>query len=304
VKLVTHAGAHAAEHDLTLQVRSTQAGDHVVTLPAGADLMSVSKDGRPLNIPLHDGKMALPITSDDRQVFQVSWRDTQGIGMHSRTPDVDVGSPAANVGLTLALPQDRWVLFTYGPRLGPAVLYWGELLVLILVAWGLGRIPGTPLKFQHWLLLGLGFSTFSWKALLIVVAWLLALKWRAENKPEARIPFKLAQIGLVVLTATALISLVSSIPLGLLGRPDMHITGGAVGSEGLHWFQDRSEGLLPHAGVLTLPLWCYKLAMLAWALWLAFALVEWLRWAFSAWTKGGYWPEPLRSTPAKEDKKG
>jgi hypothetical protein len=139
--------------------------------------------------------------------------------------------------------------------------------------------------------------------LLIVVAWLLAIKWRAENKPQARMRFQLVQVGLAGLTAIALISLVSSIPLGLLGRPDMHITGGVPGDVGLHWFQDQSDGLLPHAGVLTLPLWCYKLAMLAWALWLAFALVEWLRWAFSAWSKGGYWPEPLPPSQPVEDKK-
>jgi len=29
--------------------------------------------------------------------------------------------------------------------------------------------------------------------------------------------------------------------------------------------------------------------MLAWALWLANALIGWLRWGFEAWMHGGYW---------------
>jgi hypothetical protein len=49
---------------------------------------------------------------------------------------------------------------------------------------------------------------------------------------------------------------------------------------------------LPGAGVLSVSLWVYKLAMLAWALWLAWSLIDWLRWAFDAWTHGGYWRKP------------
>jgi hypothetical protein len=41
--------------------------------------------------------------------------------------------------------------------------------------------------------------------------------------------------------------------------------------------------------------------MLAWALWLANALIGWLQWAFHAWTNGGYWrkraPKPGVSPP-------
>jgi len=54
-------------------------------------------------------------------------------------------------------------------------------------------------------------------------------------------------------------------------------------------------GPLPTPWVLSLPMWCYKLAMLAWALWLAGALVGWGRWAFAAWINNGYWP--AKQTP-------
>jgi hypothetical protein len=176
------------------------------------------------------------------------------------------------------------------------VLYWGELLVMLLVAWGLAKLAKTPLKFHHWLLLGLGFSTFSWPALVAVVAWILAMQWRMDMQqlPEPKY-FRVLQLGLVLLTLIAMGSIISSIPYGLLGTPDMHITGNGSSAAQLQWFTDRTPGALPGAWVLSLPMWCYKLAMLAWALWLASALVGWGRWAFQAWTKNGYWP--AKQTP-------
>jgi hypothetical protein len=36
-------------------------------------------------------------------------------------------------------------------------------------------------------------------------------------------------------------------------------------------------------------LWFYRGAMLAWALWLSFALLRWLPWAWRAYNTGGLW---------------
>jgi hypothetical protein len=98
-----------------------------------------------------------------------------------------------------------------------------------------------------------------------------------------------------MLTVAAVLCLISSIPYGLLGQPDMHITGNGSSAQQLKWFADQAADVLPSARAVTLPLWAYKLTMLAWALWLANALIGWLRWGFAAWTAGGYW----RSTPKK-----
>ena len=40
---------------------------------------------------------------------------------------------------------------------------------MILLALILGRITWTPLRWRQWLLLGLGFSTFNWPVLAVVV---------------------------------------------------------------------------------------------------------------------------------------
>ena len=64
----------------------------------------------------------------------------------SRTSAIELPGRAYNIALHLSLPTDRWPLFVGGPRLGPAVLYWGVMLVVIGVAWALSRdIRGSAL---------------------------------------------------------------------------------------------------------------------------------------------------------------
>src|SRR5262249_20236454 len=152
------------------------------------------------------------------------------------------------------------------------------------------RTRRTRLKFRDWLLLGLGFSTFSWVALLVVVGWLFAFDWRARGRmPAAHWSFNLLQVGLVLLTVVAVYGMVRATPQGLLGQPDMHVTGNGSYATSLQWFDDRSSDALPQASAVSLPMWVYKVLMLAWAIWLANALIGWLRDGFSAWTRDGYW---------------
>ena len=40
---------------------------------------------------------------------------------------------------------------------------------------------------------------------------------------------------------------------------------------------------------MSTPLFVFRLLMLAWAVWLACALIAWLRWGFDSLTEGGAW---------------
>jgi hypothetical protein len=293
-------GEHAVDSTLTLQTRSTRGGEQAIDLPGGASLLGVQRDGQPLELNLHDGHLALPVQPGS-QSFAVRFRETSPLGMVSRTPAVSLGAHAANIQTSLSLPHDRWVLWTFGPQAGPAVLYWSQLVVLLIVAVALARFAPTPLRWWHWLLLGIGFSTFAWTAFVIVAAWLIVLGLRERSARVVtldRVPFNSVQVLLAVLTVIALLCLVASVPQGLLGQPDMRVAGSGSTAWTLHWFADQSGGALPRAGALTLPLWAYKAAMLAWALWLANALIGWLRWGFRAWMRGGYWKSPPAPTKA------
>jgi hypothetical protein len=174
--------------------------------------------------------------------------------------------------------------------LGPAVLYWSELAVLILFALILGRIGLAPLTSWHWLLLGLGFSTFSWPALGVVAFWLLACGVRERWQTDVNWwRFNLIQTAIGGLTVIALLFVVTTLPQGLLGTPDMHVIGHGSYGDVLNWFADRSDSALPVASVITVPLWFYKALILAWALWLSFALLRWLPWVWQCFSSQGYW---------------
>ena len=101
--------------------------------------------------------------------------------------------------------------------------------------------------------------------------------------------FDLLQVGLVILTVVSLIVLLWSVEQGLLGDPKMQIAGNASSAGALRWYQDRSGPVLPRPWVLSVSLWVYRGAMLAWSLWIAQALLGWLRWGYRQWSAGGLW---------------
>jgi len=274
---------------MALGYRSTSGAQHVLRLPDDAEVTHVIIDGETEPLRADAGELTVPILPGEHDI-EISWRSDGDVGSRTVTPGVDIGAPASNIALHLALPGNRWLLGTNGPRLGPAVLYWSELAVLLLFAAILGRIKLTPLTTRHWLLLGLGFSTFSWPVLGVVIAWLLLCGARAKwDTEETWWRFDLVQIFIAAATVIALMSILISLPSGLLGSPDMQVTGNGSYGNTLSWFADRSESVLPTAAVWSVPMWIYKVLILGWALWLSFALLRWLPWVWQCFSSRGYW---------------
>ena len=282
-------GSRATDTTLNFKLRSSQGGQHTVRLPASARLQSVSIDGVTQPIRQEGNHVTLPIVPG-KQTISLSWRTPQGITTLYRTEAMDLGSRSTNTTIKLNLGQDRWLLFTGGPRMGPAVLYWGVLIVLLLVALVLGRVPLTPLKSWQWLLLGIGLSQVSLFMAAFIVIWLMLLGTRSRlQKLPTPFLFDSMQLGLVFLTFFALAFLVIAVEQGLLGTPEMHVAGNQSNAAELNWYQDRSDALLPQAWVLSMPLLVYRLLMLAWALWLAVSLLRWLRWGWQCFTTTAIW---------------
>ncbi len=289
VNLAINHGTRSSDVSLALQYRSTRGAQHRLRIPDGAEVTSVSIDGRTQTMRAEAGELTLPILPGQHGIG-IQWRESGAMGLRTTTPAVDIGAPASNIELSLTKPRDRWLLVTSGPRLGPAVLYWSELAVLVLFALILGRVGLAPLKSWHWLLLGLGFSTFSWPVLAVVVVWLLACGARERWQIDVNWwRFNTIQLVIGGLTVVALLSVVTALPQGLLGTPDMHVTGHNSYGNVLNWFADSSQSALPVAAVISVPLWIYKALILAWALWLSFALLRWLPWVWQSFSSQGYW---------------
>ena len=83
--------------------------------------------------------------------------------------------------------------------------------------------------------------------------------------------------------------LFAAVAQGLLNSPDMQITGNQSSAFFLKWYQDRSLPTLPTATVISVPLIVYRLLMLAWALWLAVSLLNWLKWGWGCFSSNGLW---------------
>jgi hypothetical protein len=293
-------GARARRSTLSLSVLSSEGGNYLVTLPADAKILGLVVDGAPQPVPAAGTSLPLPVVPG-RQELQVSWEAPRELGALTRASAVELGGQSSNITLNLQLPNDRWPLFVGGPRLGPAVLFWGVLLVVIGVALVLSRIRPLPITTPDAVLLGFGMSLCNLPSTVLVAAWLLILLARqryAERMQQlGNSSFQLIQTLLALLSIAALVALAASVPYGLLGEPDMQIVGNNSSAHEYHWFQDQAQKSLPGAFVVSLPMWSYRVVMLAWSLWLAFAVLRWVRWGWSAYSAGGIWKS---GKPAKE----
>ncbi len=293
-QLVHTPGKRNSETRLRLSLRSSQGGDYEFPLPAGAQLHALVVDGAPQILPQRRDRVRIPLHPGTLQA-EVTWRQTQAVGWLTRTPAPDLGHPAANINMELHMPADRWLLLTGGPQIGPAVLFWGVLVVVVLVSVALGRSGTTPLRSWQWMLLGAAMlATETIAAAIFVVGWFFLLARRGKMDTGIRRDyFNLMQIGLALLSALAIGSLLGSIPAGLLSQPDMQIVGNGSGGRLLRWYQDFSAAQLPHGWVVSAPMWLYRVTMLAWSLWLAVSLLGWLRWGWAQYSANGLWRRKL-----------
>jgi hypothetical protein len=164
-------------------------------------------------------------------------------------------------------------------------------LVLVAGAWVLARLRVAPLNFGSWVLLALGLVQSSIISVAIVAGWFACFGVRQRfGERLSRGYFKLAQVALVALSLAALGALLMAIHAGLLGYPDLMIEGNGSSSHHLSWFADRVSDAAPGAWVISIPLWTFRFAMLLWALWLARAMLNWVKWGWTAFSSGGYWP--------------
>jgi len=291
--LAQNPGQHASEEILELQLRSSQGGSYALPLPQGSTITGLMVNGQTQPPRIENSRLILSL-QPGAQWLHIILRSDAGIATLLRTPPLDLGTAGANARIDVELPADRWILATGGPRLGPAVLFWGVLAVLFAIAAGLGRLRFAPLRGWHWALLFVGLSQVPVWAAAVVVGWFVALTARGrygEQLSNGR--FKIAQVALLLLTLLTLALLFQAVAAGLLGQPAMQIAGNGSHGHSLHWYQDRFDQALPQAWVFSAPLWLYRLLMLLWALWLANALLGWLRWGWQQFTAGGLWRQPV-----------
>jgi hypothetical protein len=285
-------GRRLRETVVELTLRTSRGGQHRVEIPSGATLLEVAVDGTPVPLVPNDGAATLALDPGSHQL-RLALREDQGVGLLTRSPAITVDAPAVDLHTTIAMPRDRWILAVGGPAWGPVVTMWLNWLVIALVAAFLGTFVPTPLTVMDWFLLGLGLSQLP----LPVIAWvpltLCALAWRHRAPGRRWWSWNFQQLALFVALLIAVGVLWGGIHTGLLMSPDMQVEGASSSGSTLRWYVDRSPGDLPTAWVLSLPLWCWRAVMLAWALWLASRVVRWSGWVWQRLSEG-----PLLAPPS------
>ncbi len=289
-------GRRLGEGSLGLVLRTSQGGQQAVTLPQGAKLQQVTIDGRERPLQLRDGQVWLPL-QPGAQAVQLSWQQPHEPSLVHRVPTVDLGSSAVNVGVVMHAPAERCILAVFGPSWGPVPLFWIYVIVVLAAAPLLARLPWTPLRSWHWLLLGLGMTQVPILCPALVVGWFVLVGYRRQRAPKAWWAFDLTQAGVILTTLLAMVCLYAAIHSGLLLQPDMQIEGNGSSDTELMWFADRIDGALPTPAVLSIPMWSWRVAMLLWALWLAASLLRWLPWAWTSFRKDRWFALPPRPAP-------
>ena len=279
---------------LTASVRTSTSTPFSITLPPDSDVQSLSVDGiaRPLQ---REGDQVVVSLQPGPHTISLNWQSGTGWQMLVQTPQVSLGSASANIELLVSLSPDRWLLFTTGPAWGPAILFWPYLLLALGFAFVLARQKGIPLKLHDWVLLLVGLTQIPAVAALFVIGWFFFVRWRSEKSELANFVFDARQLALVGYTFIAFCCLLWAIESGLLGEPAMMIEGPSCHASQLRFFVDRTEGVLPSATLLSLPVEVYKVLMFVWAIWLVVSVLRWTRWGWAAFGHDGIYRDLFAS---------
>ncbi|WP_435234455.1 hypothetical protein ACR30L_11815 [Psychromonas sp. PT13] len=294
--LVQYSGKNVQQSKLTLNVLASQGTDYEIVLAPDVNVMSLLHDGKQMNIngghrqivQLHPGTQHIELEFEQR--VPLNWANTSA--------EITLPGKAVNINIEYHLVNDRWLIYINGPSLGASMLYWGVLFVILFGAIVLPFIArklklNMPISSIGWGLLGIGFSTVNTYGVVITALFFFAMALRKQYiKPSSLRPwlFNAIQVSLFVLTFICIASLLVSIPIGLLSSPDMQVVGNGSYGHLFRFFQDKMVAQqLPLVTIYSLPIWLYRIVMLAWSLWIATQLIKWGKWWFDSYSANGAW---------------
>lgn len=287
-RLDLHPGVRLLRAELAAHLRVSTQSRYELVLPEGSEVDQLSIDSRDEPIRQEGSRLEL-IVAPGRHQLRVGWQNAGGLGALFTSPLIRFGSELINAELTVHLPEDRWLLAAGGPGWGPAILFWGHLVLILLLAPVLARVPRSPLRTWQWALLALGLTQVPLLVAGIVFGWFFVMAFQDHERPARPFWFNVRQLLLLGLTLVFLGCLFGAVYDSLLNTPEMEVAGAGSSERMLRWYVDRTPGTLPEVWVLTVSLWVWRGVMLLWALWLAHNLVGWLKWAWLKFSSEGVW---------------
>ncbi len=274
---------------LDLTIRASEGGTRQVRIPAEAEVQETTINNTEHSLRHEDGVMDLPY-QPGVQRYRIRWQQVWEPSVVQAMPEVVLDSEAVNVTLEIEQSRDRWLLHVMGPSWGPAILFWPKLIILLILALLFGQLKGIPLRTPEWMLLLIGFSQLPYGALVPVVAWFAVLTIR-QRAPLTESPakFNAFQLFIVFHTLVAAAIFYAAIHTNLLFDVNMQVEGARSSNSLLRWTLDRTDGEIGGAAVVSVPLFLWRVLMLAWACWVVSRLLAWVPWGWRAFSAGGLW---------------
>lgn len=288
-------GLRSIDTKVKFVLRSSLGTPHTITLPKGTKNHAIKINGKDHPLRIKNNQITFPLTPG-KQTIEVSWTDTTGIGTKLVTPKIDLGAPSVNIKTSVEMPRERWLLLVGGSKVKPALLMWSMLPLMLIISLGLGCIKSIPMKWYHWALLCLGLAQTNLIPVVLTVSWFLAIAYRGKHSEvKNRTLFNLRQLSIILLTIIVVGCIIGGIAGGLLGSPEMYVTGFGSYKSNLNWYHDLSGNVLPSIWAISVPILVYRIAMLIWALWLSFSIIKWVKWGWENYSKEGFWKEKALS---------
>ena len=295
------------QYDASFSINTSMGGRYIVKFEDKAtESINVVVNGVNVQEKIKDGQLPLDLLAGNNKI-RVQFKTGESKIYHV-APSIKFETPVTNAIFKENL-SGRWLLYASGGDVRPAVLLWGILCTLFIVAGILSKTTKTPLGFISWLLLLLGLSQTSLLSVLIAVGWLVGFSFRDKLLQSTKNgdsidanKFNTVQTGLGLLTGVGLITLISMVGAGLLSKPEIFVSGLGSNANYLYWYIQSWDGVTKTPSTLTLPLSAYHGMMLVWAVWLAFSLMSWLKWMWREYSKGGYWMNEVKAEPSTEIK--
>ncbi len=205
-------------------------------------------------------------------------------------PKIDLGIQSSNISQEITYSNRLfWLIACFGPQLGPAVLFWGYFATIIIFGLILSKIPGSPLKAREWVLLFAGLSIVSPPEIIMVCAFFFILEFKKNKNWDNSKYFNLIQTAIILLLLLSAKTIYNAVSQGLLGIPDMQIKGSGSWAGSLIWYTDRSDSLLPRPFIIKSGLIVWKTIMFAWAIWIAYFIINKAQYFLTSFKNGGLW---------------
>lgn len=289
IKTDYHLGKRTTKSTLEISYQATQSGNFEISIPTDAQVKKVSYDGIESNLVSENG--VIPISSlPGKHNILIEIHTEKALNVNNLTPEIGINKYYSNLTQTIRIPRNRWLLWGKSEGVGPAFLYWGEILAFSIIAFFLARMAYSPLKFWQWLALGVAFGTFSWKAFTAIAVWLFFIGWKKSFRGfNAHYKNVFMQWLSIILSGIIISTIIAAVGHALLSHPDMGVRGAGSSYYQLQWFLDVGNQSIPDITLFSVPLWWYKSLMLIWSVWVSFSLINWIKQLANGLNKDYWW---------------